>query len=222
MRVKGKRVLKNGMEAGYVYYSKEKKWKWRIIGKAKKSKRVQKGGTDVNFGMLFKEHVLKIRSKTFKNIKNFVKDKDKENIYKGIEPIIHEFIQLYNTKRGFVNHFRKCRGNDLKSFEGTSENYRCLAAKFAFIIKNIDSISSLFNPTYTNIATYTNNQMKISIKMYMNNIKEYFKDDKIIKENILDYMHHNSNELTNNNLVNLKKLNLKTNKFEKIFNTLYN
>ena len=46
MRVKGKRVLKNGMEAGYVYYSKEKKWKWRIIGKAKKSKRVQKGGTN--------------------------------------------------------------------------------------------------------------------------------------------------------------------------------
>ena len=45
MRVKGKRIMKNGMEAGYVYYSKEKKWKWRIIGKAKKSKRVQKGGT---------------------------------------------------------------------------------------------------------------------------------------------------------------------------------
>ena len=31
MCVKGKRVLKNGAVAGYVYYSKEKKWKWRII-----------------------------------------------------------------------------------------------------------------------------------------------------------------------------------------------
>jgi len=31
MRVKNKRVLKNGAIAGYVYYSTEKKWKWRII-----------------------------------------------------------------------------------------------------------------------------------------------------------------------------------------------
>lgn len=36
MKVKGKRTLKNGAVAGYVYYSKEKKWKWRIIGKNKK------------------------------------------------------------------------------------------------------------------------------------------------------------------------------------------
>ena len=36
MRVKGKRVLKNGIFAGYVYYSKEKKWKWRIINGPKK------------------------------------------------------------------------------------------------------------------------------------------------------------------------------------------
>tara|TARA_B110000858_G_C17779089_1_gene463800 strand:- start:759 stop:1613 length:855 start_codon:yes stop_codon:yes gene_type:complete len=40
MKVKGKRTLKNGAVAGYVYYSKEKKWKWRIIGRDKK----QKGG----------------------------------------------------------------------------------------------------------------------------------------------------------------------------------
>jgi chemotaxis receptor (MCP) glutamine deamidase CheD len=36
MKVKGKRTLKNGAVAGYVYYSKEKKWKWRIIGRDKK------------------------------------------------------------------------------------------------------------------------------------------------------------------------------------------
>lgn len=40
IKVKGKRTLKNGAVAGYVYYSKEKKWKWRIIGRNKK----QKGG----------------------------------------------------------------------------------------------------------------------------------------------------------------------------------
>ena len=42
MRIKGKRVLKNGAIAGYVYYSKEKKWKWRIVGRA------QRGGSDPN------------------------------------------------------------------------------------------------------------------------------------------------------------------------------
>ena len=36
MRIKGKRVLKNGAVAGYVYYSKEKKWKWRIVGRAQR------------------------------------------------------------------------------------------------------------------------------------------------------------------------------------------
>jgi len=35
MRVKGERVLKNGRVAGYVYYPKEKKWKWRFIGGGK-------------------------------------------------------------------------------------------------------------------------------------------------------------------------------------------
>ena len=40
MKVKGKRTLKNGAIAGYVYYPKDKKWKWRIIG----------GGKNVNKG----------------------------------------------------------------------------------------------------------------------------------------------------------------------------
>lgn len=40
MKVKGKKTLKNGAVAAYVYYSKEKKWKWRIIGRNKK----QQGG----------------------------------------------------------------------------------------------------------------------------------------------------------------------------------
>jgi len=44
MRVKEKRILKNGAVAGYVYYSKEKKWKWRIINGSTK----QKGGIKVD------------------------------------------------------------------------------------------------------------------------------------------------------------------------------
>ena len=36
MRTKDTRILQNGALAGYVYYSKEKKWKWRIIGRNEK------------------------------------------------------------------------------------------------------------------------------------------------------------------------------------------
>lgn len=43
MRVKGERILKNGAVAGYVYYSNEKKWKWRIIKGPKKG---MKGGVN--------------------------------------------------------------------------------------------------------------------------------------------------------------------------------
>jgi serine/threonine protein kinase len=52
MRVKGKRILKNGVTAGYVYYPKEKKWKWRFI------KGKQKGGivTDENFNAIMKQY----------------------------------------------------------------------------------------------------------------------------------------------------------------------
>lgn len=46
MRVKNKRVLKNGAVAGYVYYKKDKKWKWRIVGHVKKNK---KGGSNCQF-----------------------------------------------------------------------------------------------------------------------------------------------------------------------------
>ena len=36
MKIKNQRILKNGAIAGYVYYSKDKKWKWRIIGRNNK------------------------------------------------------------------------------------------------------------------------------------------------------------------------------------------
>jgi len=35
--IKGKKILKNGAIAGYVYYEKDKKWKWRIIGRINKT-----------------------------------------------------------------------------------------------------------------------------------------------------------------------------------------
>ena len=217
MRVKGKRVLKNGMEAGYVYYSKEKKWKWRIIGKAKKSKRVQKGGTNINFGMLFKNNVLQIRSNTFRNIKNFVRNKDEKNIYEGIEPIITEFIRLYNDKRGFVNHFRKCRGNNLKSFDGKRQNYRCWAAKFAFIIIHVHNMSSIISNCKS--KSKSNEDFEKEISNYINmpnfNIKNYFTDTSAIKQNIIDYS--KQNYIKQNN----KLLNQCIEEFKNIFDKIY-
>lgn len=42
MKTKNKKIFKNGAVGAYVYYNKEKKWKWRIIqGPVKK----YKGGT---------------------------------------------------------------------------------------------------------------------------------------------------------------------------------
>ena len=41
-KIKGKKILKNGAVAGYVYYSKERKWKWRIISGPKR----KRGGTN--------------------------------------------------------------------------------------------------------------------------------------------------------------------------------
>ena len=44
MQVKGKRILKNGAVAGYVYYSKDRKWKWRILyGPTKKGGMLHEG-----------------------------------------------------------------------------------------------------------------------------------------------------------------------------------
>lgn len=36
MKIKGKRILKNGVTAGYVYYKNDKKWKWRFLKGPKK------------------------------------------------------------------------------------------------------------------------------------------------------------------------------------------
>ena len=48
MQIKQKRVLKNGATAGYVYYPKDRKWKWRITSgpSEKKGRKLRlKGGT---------------------------------------------------------------------------------------------------------------------------------------------------------------------------------
>ena len=68
MRVKEKKVLKNGAVAGYVYYSREKKWKWRIIsGPKKKSKRIQKGGDDNRIINLYDKLIQELPQQRFRS-----------------------------------------------------------------------------------------------------------------------------------------------------------
>ena len=54
MKIKGKRILKNGVTAGYVYYKNDKKWKWRFL-KGPKKKNKQKGGNKVTNANILRE-----------------------------------------------------------------------------------------------------------------------------------------------------------------------
>jgi hypothetical protein len=72
IKVKSKRTLKNGAVAGYVYYSKEKKWKWRIIGRDKK----QKGGVNKKYWF----RVVQTRENIYKKFNNQTKINDVKSI----------------------------------------------------------------------------------------------------------------------------------------------
>jgi len=68
MKIKNKRVLKNGAVAAYVYYKNEKKWKWRIIGRTRK----QKGGVNVcsmKFMLKIQKQEDQLKSQLTKSIK---------------------------------------------------------------------------------------------------------------------------------------------------------
>ena len=66
MKIRNKRILKNGTIAGYVYYPNEKKWKWRFISKMKGGTlsagniyRIKEGNHNINVEIVNvnKEHV---------------------------------------------------------------------------------------------------------------------------------------------------------------------
>ena len=48
MKIKNKKVLKNGRIGGYVYYPENKKWKWRIIGNMKGGERYEPTNENIN------------------------------------------------------------------------------------------------------------------------------------------------------------------------------
>jgi len=78
MKIKEKRLLKNGAIAGYVYYAKENKWKWRIIGRNNK-----KGGSPYSLTLIRENH-------------------DDDCIYTIDDIINADYMNMIN------NYFRRC------------------------------------------------------------------------------------------------------------------
>lgn len=97
MRIKGKRVLKNGAVAGYVYYSKEKKWKWRIVGRA------QRGGSG------------KGSSKGSIRLSNLPSNNEIINSWNNekehLNSIVNKLIQRKNVSGVKKNKLRKIKSN---------------------------------------------------------------------------------------------------------------
>lgn len=93
MRIKGKRVLKNGAIAGYVYYSKEKKWKWRIVGRA------QRGGGHGSSKMTYADQtgLQEINYSNLPNNNEIINSQDKEIEY--LKKIIKENLRKNITKQ---------------------------------------------------------------------------------------------------------------------------
>ena len=82
-KVKGKKILSNGAVAGYVYYSKENKWKWRIIGR--KNNKKMKGGYKKN------ELIEGLKRYSSNEISNILKSLKKKNTNINFDEIIKEF-----------------------------------------------------------------------------------------------------------------------------------
>ena len=181
MRVKGKRVLKNGMEAGYVYYSKEKKWKWRIIGKAKKSKRVQKGGNYENeIEQLYEQLKVKLSENKshgpfpFRSWKQILKKK-RYNIT-SIEDILSDvndiYNKLYRKRTGFIKDYTKKCWDSVMNGEynyktlnlSEKERKRCdilfLVMKIKKIEKEIEKAINNIDKLVFNITKFIDDNLK--------------------------------------------------------------
>ena len=171
MRIKNKRVLKNGAIAGYVYYKKDKKWKWRIVGHVKKNK---KGGSNncqvdwskvvFNFFINSDGRIVKCPSKKLKSFFEMLNNKypDYWAVIYGKEEDYHKWVFSLDCVKPVV---------DLKSFICESEIGRDYFKNEAIILnsnnrnskKSIDFyvdvqyIGSNINNNNNNNPNYNNN-----------------------------------------------------------------
>lgn len=133
MKIKNERILKNGAIGAYVYYSSEKKWKWRIIGHSKK-----KGGTDILNEKLNKknENLLKrynnALSKKIRKYSIFSSKttKERKNTYreqlKKVKCILSKKGTKKGTKKNLFNISKKVSNTVSKSQRKTSKEIKDL------------------------------------------------------------------------------------------------
>lgn len=109
MKIKGKRILKNGVTAGYVYYKNDKKWKWRFL-KGPKKKNKQKGGNKVTNANILRElkNSLSNEELIFEN-KHPLSDGDIVEIV--LETLSNKYEINSNTENRVRKILRKIRGN---------------------------------------------------------------------------------------------------------------
>ena len=113
MKIKGKRILKNGALAGYVFYEKEKKWKWRIIKGPIKNK---KGGflnvppnTNINTINTKKEEFVNHFLYHLNGIIKFMNNNDEDIFNKRIDINIKYDLIVKNIIEGFILIKTFCR-----------------------------------------------------------------------------------------------------------------
>lgn len=138
MKIKGKRVLKNGAIAGYIYYNEEKKWKWRIIKGPIKTKKQKKyhGGTKyeknniITFVARDNPKIVKYKAKIldiYKNIENTwllepaykveimgnLNTTDNEGKIRWIPQSLINNLQYYNINNQENNNLTNSENNDM-------------------------------------------------------------------------------------------------------------
>jgi hypothetical protein len=164
MKVKNKRVLKNGAVAGYVYYSKDKKWKWRIIGHTKK----MKGGEEINNIINCKlSRVSYITAQDLSCLSLLLRQKHTNAssinfVYNNMYNFIHKHIMAINNNNNksynnvFVDFAKKYRKRIQQSFNKIQAkkysnkqilNIMNIVSLFNFLTKKVDGISEI---THTN------------------------------------------------------------------------
>ena len=183
MRVKNKRVLKNGAIGGYVYYPSEKKWKWRIISGPKKG-----GSMNQNLRKKFNikskhltnrlileffldsNHNLNRKKEYYKELKE--KNEIDPNTQETIDKILYHYENKKNNSQKIQNlqksvnknkefyndtvHYYQCAINYYKKYRKTPDNQKSLK-KFEEEFKKIKEKREKNYGKYSEIGIVSNN-----------------------------------------------------------------
>jgi hypothetical protein len=217
MKVKGKRVLKNGAVAGYVYYNKDKKWKWRIIGRVKKGGS-GKGKSKIALSNLPNNNQIVLSWNEEKNHLNLIINKqlrkrnvsnEKKNRLKEIKIMLNERHNNpnFNNSNNLNETFGKIevvlpnginRQNMNKLVELRTERRKNNMEMQRLI--NLD-LNNNENTALNQIQEFTNSLRNNTLSNLNNNknIAEYFNGSNITNEELQKYLNELNNELNNEN-----------------------